>query len=163
MSEEERETEGEKDFGEESDEGWSIPKEWIDEEGDGASSVVADVDEVWGVGEYETLKVVEEIKRKREAREEAEKGLRKCMVCGGDAKIRRCGKGKNAVFVGCWRGRECARRSVYREDGDAAKAAEEWNMKNGGTGLARWIERFLYWVDRQMGSSEWRKEARKIR
>ena len=56
-------------------EGWEIPNEWIaEEEGE---TKVSDVDEVWGVGDEETKRVVEEIRKKREDAEEAESGLKK--------------------------------------------------------------------------------------
>ena len=139
-------------------EDWAIPKEWMEEE-----AAYPSVEEEWGLGEEEERKVLAK-EDEREKREEKAKGdVARCMVCGGVGETRRCGRGGKSVWCGCWRTRECARRSVYDESGDVAKAVREWNTKNRGVGLARGIERFLYWVDRQMGSSEWRKEARKRR
>lgn len=89
--------------------------------------------------------------------EETGSGMRKCRVCGGEARIELLGRdGRGGVFVGCWGSRDCARRGVLREDGDIEKACGEWNRRNGG--IVGWLvekgmilDRWLNKVAEKMG------------
>lgn len=109
-----------------------------------------EIGEVWTV-----TRGTEELERERAEenarRELIEKGLRRCPVCKGAAKIVEFGLEGNGVWVGCDRTAECSRNIVLHIEGwSIEEAAAEWNRYNSGIYLL--LRKMKMWVERHLGA-----------
>ena len=81
------------------------------------------------------------------------KGLRRCPVCGGEAKAVMFGAEGNGVWIGCDRSAECVGYiEIHTEGWSLEEVAAEWNLYNSG--MYRLIRKMKRW---------WRKHYSRAR
>ena len=108
-----------------------------------------------------TEEIEAERRREESERAELEKGLARCSVCNGAAKIVEFGLEGNGVWIGCDRTEECSRYiEIHTEGWSIREVAEEWNRNNRGVNLV--IRRVKRWFRERFGEEK-RREKRKKR
>lgn len=84
--------------------------------------------------------------------EKIAKGLPRCPVCGGEARIVLFGGGeeKSGIWIGCDRTHECVRNIVYHPWGwSIEESVKEWEKYNRGVLGA--IRKAKIWVEKRYG------------
>lgn len=113
--------------------------------------------ETGGEKEHERCEAAERAKFER-----IERGLAKCMVCGGAAKIVTFGAKGEGVWIGCAETSDCARQiEIHTEGWSIEEAAERWNRYNRG--VLGMIRRMKMWWRRNIGAERRARRAEERR
>ena len=116
-----------------------------------------EIQEVWHVT-AETDELEREREQERVREERIRRGLAKCPVCGGEARMVIFGVGRNGVWIGCDRSAECSRYiEIHTEGWSLDEVAAEWNKYNSG--VFRWLRRAKRRLIKLFGAENRAKKA----
>ncbi len=105
----------------------------------------------------------EKLRRDEERRTELEhlvKGLARCPVCKGPARVVLFGARGGGVWIGCDKTADCARHiEIHTEGWSIEEAAERWNRYNRGIFLC--VRKVKNWWRKNIGAEGRRERAEK--